>query len=373
MRAVKVSGRGGFTLVELLVVIAIIGILVGLLLPAVQAVREAARRTQCQNNLRQLALAIHNHHDAFRRYPENQVGPGKPLPGGGIGEGYYSWMVWILPYIEQPNVRDQINTRINMSSNVSPGGGHNPAWVEVSASHPNAAAGGQFIDTFDCPSDTKDRDSGTMFGTARLAPANYTANAGWPSLCTGYNGERSTPGDYSGVLPLYHPSQTVSWHPPRQRNSAAVLDGLSNTCLLSERIVQGGTTIAAIEAYDRRLLSYHVAEVPRTIDQIEYRCDPATSHADLQYSAWLGRAWILGWAPAGNMHMHVRTPNTVTGHFSHSAGTGDFFVNPNSRHPGGVNVALADGSVQFINSAIASRAWWALGTADMDELPINDP
>jgi prepilin-type N-terminal cleavage/methylation domain-containing protein/prepilin-type processing-associated H-X9-DG protein len=360
--------RSAVTLVELLVVIAIIGILVGLLLPAVQAVREAARRTQCQNNLRQLALAIHNQHDAFRSYPVNQVGPGKPLPGGGVGEGYYSWMVWILPYVEQQNVRDLIDTRINMSSNVSPGGGHNPASVLVDATHPNAGPGGTFIETFDCPSDTKEQDSGTMFGTARLAPANYTANAGWPSLCTGFQDERPTPADYNGVLPIHHPSQAVSWHPPRQRDSAAVTDGLSNTCLLAERIVQGGTTIATIRAWDKRLLSYHVAEVPRTLAEIEYRCDPARSHADIQYSAWLGRAWILGWAPAGNMHMHVRTPNTVTGHYGHSAATGDFFVNPNSRHPGGINLARADGSVQFLSSGVSSSAWWALGSANGDEI-----
>ncbi len=84
----------GFTLVELLVVIAIIGILVALLLPAVQAAREAGRRTQCTNNLKQMGLALHNHHDSLRRFPPG----GDRSPVGGYGP---SWMVHILPYIEQ--------------------------------------------------------------------------------------------------------------------------------------------------------------------------------------------------------------------------------------------------------------------------------
>lgn len=370
MRRNARARRGAFTLVELLVVIAVIGILVSLLLPAVQMVREAARRTECQNNLKQLALAIHNHHDVFRSYPVNQVGPGKPVPGGGISQGYYSWYVWILPWVEQQTVQDRLDLRINMSSNVTPGGGHNPAIVLVDASHPNAAAAGTLIDTFLCPSDPKEHDSGTMFGSARLAPASYTANAGWPSLSTGIGGGRPVPGDYNGVIPIEHPSQAVSWHPSRQRSSAAVLDGLSNTCLLAERMVQAGTTIEDVRRYDRRLLSYHLASVARTQEELEYRCDPERTHPDEMFSAWLGRAWVLGWSLAGNMHMHVRTPNSVSGHFSSAAaGRGDFLLNPNSRHPGGINMALADGSVRFVADSISSQVWWGLGSADGAEIP----
>ncbi len=100
----RISKRGGFTLVELLVVIAIIGILVGLLLPAVQAAREAARRMQCSNNLKQLSLSLHNYESSYKRFPigytDNFANSGTPvgLPGA---DGGWSWMAAVLPFIEQ--------------------------------------------------------------------------------------------------------------------------------------------------------------------------------------------------------------------------------------------------------------------------------
>ncbi len=96
----------GFTLVELLVVIAIIGILVGLLLPAVQAAREAARRMQCTNNLKQIGLAMHNYHDTYRAFPLGHL-----FPGQGLGTGW-TWTLSILPFIEQGNLYQQIDVRL---------------------------------------------------------------------------------------------------------------------------------------------------------------------------------------------------------------------------------------------------------------------
>src|SRR5436309_7188128 len=103
----SIERRFGFTLVELLVVIAIIGVLVALLLPAVQAAREAARRTQCSNNLKQLGLAAHNFNDSFSRLP-----PGGGAQGGGSGlsasTDYGCWLVYLLPYVEQQNLATAI-------------------------------------------------------------------------------------------------------------------------------------------------------------------------------------------------------------------------------------------------------------------------
>src|SRR5262245_42930091 len=118
----KLAARGGFTLVELLVVIAIIGVLVALLLPAVQAAREAARRMKCTNNLRQLALACHNHHDVTGTLPRD----GNPNPGGldnshgtngtgccGAAAPHWSWIARSLPYFEQKNLFEQANIPLN--------------------------------------------------------------------------------------------------------------------------------------------------------------------------------------------------------------------------------------------------------------------
>ena len=108
----RVSRRmQGFTLVELLVVIAIIGILIGMLLPAVQQVREAARRTQCANNMKNIALAMHNYESAFSAFPSGCIDPGnmKTEKHGGAHDGMFSWAAVILPYIEQTALHDQID------------------------------------------------------------------------------------------------------------------------------------------------------------------------------------------------------------------------------------------------------------------------
>jgi len=366
--------RRGFTLVELLVVVAIIGILIGMLLPAVQQVREAARRTVCMNNVRQLALAAHNYHGAFDALPTQYIGP---VPAsGGVGHGYYSWMVWLLPFMEQNNLYDSIDIRVNLSSNLNASGGFSPMSWQLNADHPNAAAANTQISTFICPSGNVGHQNAAVMGSANPASGSYAANMGWIPSASGYQGERPTPGEFNGVFAIHQPTFSVNWHPHRKLKLADIHDGTSNTCMISERLVQQGQSIAEVGQSEQRLRSFHISgRAPRVLAALDDICSPASTHSDIPYSAFLGRAWISGWPPAGNMYVHLKTPNTNNGHIGPSFSTtnsseaqGDFIVTPSSNHHGGVIVCLADASTRFVPNDVDRNTWWALGSSNSGDL-----
>lgn len=344
--------RNGFTLVELLVVIAIIGILIGMLLPAVQQVREAARRTFCANQMRQIGLAVHNYESAHQKFPVNQIGPGESDGMGGFQSGYYSWLVPLLPHVEQGNLADSFNRTI---SNGDDDG------YKMSDTHPNAQAVSTLVATFLCPSDTPNENNSAILGSANPAPGSYAGNLGWPSYATGYSGERSSPGRHNGAIPLIHPSAPVSWHSSKIV-MANFQDGTSNTALMSERLMQSGNSAAAINNGDKRLRSLHVLErfeaLPAIIDQM------SSSHAHVFESAHIGRSWSSGSPLVAPTYMHVQTPNAEIGHYSTSMDEGDFVVSASSRHPGGVNVVLVDGSTHFVSDTVSREVWWAVGSRD---------
>jgi prepilin-type N-terminal cleavage/methylation domain-containing protein len=198
------SRRGGFTLIELLVVIAIIAILIGLLVPAVQKVRDASIRVQCQNNLRQLAIAWHNHHDQFSKFPSGGDGwwipPGYVSPGApAVGTAQHGgWGFQILPYIEQDNVWRG-------------GGAATIAQCQINAiSHP--------VKTFQCPA----RRFGDLLpatnnwyppsGNFQHAPADYGACGGWTT-------------NSCGVLAYGNKGNTI----------AMIIDGTSNTLMIGDK------------------------------------------------------------------------------------------------------------------------------------------
>ncbi|MBL8890275.1 MAG: DUF1559 domain-containing protein [Planctomycetaceae bacterium] len=341
----------GFTLVELLVVIAIIAVLMGLLLPAVQMAREASRRASCSNNLRQLGLAVINYESARQKLPVNQIGPGAAKVGGGFAAGYYSWLVPLLPYLEQQNLSD----RFDRTSNNGDGSGYT-----ISSTHPNAAAAATPLSLLLCPSDTP--GDNTWMGTSNPASSSYAGNAGWPSYASGYTGERTTPGRHNGAIPLVRPASPVGWHGGSEVRIKDFIDGTSNTAMISERLIQTATTNDGVRNGDRRLRSMHILERNETLPQIVAQF--TGSHVHVFESAFVGRSWSSGFPLTAPTYMHINTPNTLTGHYGTSRSQGNYLIVPSSRHPGGVNMTLVDGSTRFVPDDVDAAVWWALGGRD---------
>jgi len=271
-------GRQGFTLVELLVVIAIIGILIALLLPAVQAAREAARRSQCSNNLKQIGLGLHNYHDTFKVFP----------PGFIDGHG---WMVttYLLPFVEQGSMHDQLNTNIFMDLSDS-------AKLDLTRT---------VLDGYICPSsDELDRTQSpdqpvNIHGTNyRIAVSNYMGIMGTQDL-------RCWTTTVDGMF--YHNSKIA------MRN---VTDGTSNTFAFSERTAHGdgrGGVWAGTTVQQGSNASYYCG---------------TNGFESLRIALTLTRnSWGL------------------------INGTGYQF-GPSSLHPGGAQFLFVDGSVTFISETI---------------------
>jgi prepilin-type N-terminal cleavage/methylation domain-containing protein/prepilin-type processing-associated H-X9-DG protein len=345
--------RPAFTLVELIIVIAVIGILVGMLVPAVQSVRETARRIQCANNMRQIALSVHSYEAAFKELPSNQIGPGMPDGNGGHKAGYYSWLVPLLPFIDQ----DNLHQSFSLNQNNGDGDGY-----KVGNSHPNSNAVHTLVSTFLCPADEANRDNSIILGDANPAPGSYAANAGWPSHATGYSGERQTPGLFNGAISLEHPSANIAWHSPRKVRFSSITDGTSHTALLSERLIQPGNSGETIDSGDTRLRSLCILARNETLSEINAQL--SSTHAHIFESAHIGRSWSSGCPLVAPTYLHVQPPNGLIGHYADggSIDEGDFMISPSSHHPGGVNLALVDGSVRFVSNQVAQEVWWAAGS-----------
>ena len=219
------------------------------------------------------------------------------------------------------------------------------------------------MSTLLCPSDTPSRDNATILGSANPAPDNYVANAGWPSYATGFHGERQTPGRFNGMISLVNPSQPASWHIRRPTTLGRVPDGTSNTVLLSERIGQTGNSSDQIDNGDERLKSRHILERFETLGEIGDQLVPSL-HSHTFESAFIGRSWISGFTMTAPTYLHVKTPNTLIGHYNTSQDEGDFVMTPSSHHSSGVNIVRADGSTKFISNQVDQEVWWAVGGRD---------
>ena len=215
--------RSGFTLIELLVVIAIIGILVGMLLPAVQKVREAAARAKCANNLKQIGLALHNYHDAVGHFPAGYVdGNTNPdsTPDNDVGPGW-GWATYILPFMEQGNLYAQINLGVTVGTGV------------------NAQISQTDIPIYQCPSDPYQQiwpvyDSTFSSPVTMLSHANYVGCNGWEECFNNAGGDAQGQGG-DGLQGGFGKSGDGLFYRNSKNRIADVTDGLSNTIIVGER------------------------------------------------------------------------------------------------------------------------------------------
>ncbi len=317
----------GFTLIELLVVIAIIAVLTGLLLPAVQAAREAARRTECRNNLKQIGIALHNYHDANRRFPMSFV-VDYDTPGG-----EWSLQARILPYIEQSNLYMLADLRKAYGD---------PA---------NSGIAGQRVGSYLCASETLDEPR-FKNGVRIHYPINYAFNAGPWFVWDNETGREGTG--------AFLPNKTTRFRD--------FLDGTSNVLAFSE-----------VKAFTPYLRDGGTAEAtpppPEGISALGGSFKSSTGHTE-----WVdGRVHQTGFTT-------TYPPNTVVSHVVDGQeydidytscreekdcnGSTYSAVTARSYHPGGVNALLMDGSVRTFSSTMNRNTWWNLGSRN-DGVPVE--
>ena len=325
---IRESKRRAFTLIELLVVIAIVGVLAALLLPAVQQAREAARRSQCRNHLKQLGLALHNYHDTYRQMPL--------LMYPTADFGFWSWKghsphSMLLPYLDQKNVYDQLN--------------FSTAALDFG---PNEVVGKTRLAVFRCPSDSDpDPDPGV----------NYAFCLG---TNTGFSGEGRylSAKEQNGII-----TGTV------RVSFGSITDGTSNVIAASEQVTGGAPDSVGA------LADFHYG--PGTIPPGMPNAFPAPD----QIIAWgvqcgatpvkstrVARQWHRG-LPGQTTFNTLLGPNSwIPNCLAHctascdSDGPGMFAAR--SRHTGGVHVLLADGSVRFVSNSVDIGIWHKLGARD---------
>jgi prepilin-type N-terminal cleavage/methylation domain-containing protein/prepilin-type processing-associated H-X9-DG protein len=342
--------RRGFTLIELLVVIAIIAVLIALLLPAVQSAREAARRAQCTNNLKQMGLALHNYHSAVGSFPMASA-VAYSDPGVQTTWGTWSAHSMMLPYLEQTPLYNAIN--FDWTN-----------WYDVG--YPiNSTAWNLNVQAFVCPSDGQ---------TGQYNNNNYFGSIGTTTDFSGgggYNG---------GSTGIFAHLQTYK--------ISNVTDGTSNTIAFSEGLV--GSTPPQVGVRWRDDLSTGSGQaaylydanmnIPLVMQDLQTCTSWWTQKINYPTVANAhGFRWGVG-DPGDSLFQTLVPPNSLLYPWADcrmdcGSACGAVFTgyhNATSNHPGGCNVTMTDGSVRFIKSSIAMMTWWALGTKNTGEVVSSD-
>jgi len=379
--------RRGFTLIELLVVIAIIAVLIALLLPAVQSAREAARRAQCVNNMKQIGIALHNYHTANDTFPSGAAFQPQNSTGGqcdGGGPDYAMWDSWsaqglMLGYMEQTPIYNAANFSWSPQGTLG-----QPI---------NSTAVDRIISAYLCPSDTNAgggrqniNDYAASFGTSTGALTSWTDGAAPPKgSCW------QKPAGSAGLFTF-----GIAY------GIRDCLDGSSNTIAYSEWLAGDGkgtfyAGAARPSTYRGNVLISSGVPNPYDSGVNEAGQGPQVVLAALQQCATLWNQWQqtgsgtgqigdirgLRWAMGTSgfsMFNTLQVPNDTQFPFGGCRGgscdycwpDSSFTIGASSAHPGGANVLFGDGSVRFVKSSVSRNTWWALGTRNGGEVVSSD-
>lgn len=340
-----------FTLVELLVVIAIIGILVALLLPAVQAAREAARRMQCSNNLKQIVLSMHNYHDVYKSFPISTC-----WGSNWDWRRSYSDKIGLLPFIErQPEYQ---GSRLFAPPAIGYGtqgydGVYHASWW---GGNPATLSGK--IPSFNCPSNPNELFNGR--GQHTYAINNGTSH----SVHRGNNGNDNCANRANGVAAFMWENPASGAGAPAV-NMAKLNDGTSQTVAYSEFVVQdsNNTTVQPAQNYDRRKIRSQFYQWAGGTDTATTRDSCRAQTANSGRYDLRGSSFSWSFPQTGGAYNHTMLPNERScWSFCGDDWVGTNMFSASSEHPGGVQCGLADGSVTFVTETIDTNVWWAIGT-----------
>ena len=331
--------RRAFTLIELLVVISIIGVLVGLLLPAVQQAREAARRAQCVNNLKQIGLAMHNYVSTFGVLPFGKGGsydmsvPGTPM--------YARWSAnsQLLIYLEQGNLFNAINFNLPPET-------------------PGMEGALPFMPAFENPDRANSTWSRIKVATF-LCPSDPEESADWPGGNNYYGNQQTWACDLSETNPSsLAPNEKIQgiFYFGSRVKPADVTDGLSQTAFFSEKLKGNGVPDPRSDMV--------VIPNQSSLNATYQTCMAVTPQTAVPLTSKQGASWVMG-EMCCTTYNHVAPPNSRTCSgvgFPGSMANMSMQVPPSSQHPGGANLLMGDGSVHFVKNGIDLLTWRAIGT-----------
>jgi prepilin-type N-terminal cleavage/methylation domain-containing protein/prepilin-type processing-associated H-X9-DG protein len=373
----KSGSRRGFTLIELLVVIAIIAVLIALLLPAVQSAREAARRMQCTNNLKQIGLACHNYHTANNTFPIGGS-PGGPQTSPAAGD-LSPWNCWsaqalILSFMEQ----GPMYNAINFSWSPFPTGQYTPL---------NLTVANRVVGAYLCPSDPfsgSGQNANLSEGGGSLN--NYAASLGGDLNMGGWGWTNTQTAQYYNWQPLGTNGLFTAWC--QSYGVQSCTDGTSNTILFAEWLVGDGKDTSGskyrgnVETNVNKTLSGNSIQnnAPQVILTALGTCETAFSQEPnsnaSNISSYKGWRWCDGTIGFASFTV-TQPPNDTVGGCQGGGGNdgwvdGAWAMGAASNHPGGCNILMGDGSARFVKSSISPQTWWALGTRNGGEVISSD-